>query len=55
MSAADLERLTEGIGAGIRDTPAWQRLVQQHGEAEATRILRLAIYSGHGIHGDRKN
>ena len=55
MSAADLDQLTEGIWEGIRDTQAWQGLVQQHGEAEATRILRLAIYGGHGIHGDKKN
>lgn len=55
MSAADLEQLTEGIGTGIQDTPAWQDLVRHHGEAEATRILRLAIYRSHGIRDERKN
>jgi len=55
VSAADLEELTQGVWQGIRDSPAWKDLVQRYGRKEATRILRLAIYGGHGIRGDKRN
>jgi len=55
MSAADLEELVRGVWLGIRDTPAWKDLVRRYGRTEAKRILRLAIYGGHGIWGDKNN
>jgi len=55
MSAADLEELVRGGWLGIRDTAAWKDLVRRYGRTEAKRILRLAIYGGHGIQGDKNN
>jgi len=55
MSAAELEELVRGVWLGIRDTAAWKDLVRRCGRTEAKRILRLAIYGGHGIRGDKNN
>jgi len=55
MSAADLDELVRGVWLGIRDTAAWKDLVRRYGRTEAKRILRLAIYGGHGIRGDKNN
>ena len=55
MSAADLDELVRGVWLGIRDTAAWKDLVRRYGRTEAKRILRLAIYGGHGIRGDKNS
>jgi len=47
--------LALNVRKGIDDTPAWKDLVRRFGKAEAERILKLALYSRHGIAGSSDN
>ncbi len=52
----ELDLLTDGVIQGIDDTPAGRNMVREHGEGEARRILRDAIYaSGPGILNPKPN
>ena len=42
-SESELDSLVDGTIAGIDDTGAWRKLVDDHGEAEARRRVRAAL------------
>jgi hypothetical protein len=44
-SNKQLDLLVQGILKGIKDTPAWKKLVCKIGEAEALEVLRAGIYN----------
>lgn len=55
LSKKELDDLARNVKRGIRDTPAWKDLVRRFGKAEAERILKVALYSQHGIAGNADN
>jgi hypothetical protein len=55
LSKQELDDLALNVRKGIDDTPAWKDLVRRFGKAEAERILKLSLYSQHGIAGSSDN
>ena len=55
LSKQELDDLALNVKKGIHDTPAWKDLIRRFGKAEAERILKLALYSRHGIAGTSDN
>ena len=55
LSKQELDDLARNVRKGISDTPAWKDLVRRIGKVEAERVLKVALYSRHGVAGSSDN